>query len=66
MKQTEPQQGGGFNFAAGSVSGIGTSIPNIGNNAGLVPQGEYTQLGHFVLAVTSKGLPRWSTMRRTL
>lgn len=77
VEQTEPQEGEVFNFAAGSVSGIGTGSPNIGKKPGLVSQGDQTQFGHFVLgrndphsllvrrkAWETKGGTRWRQLSR--
>ncbi|KAK1364995.1 hypothetical protein POM88_040556 [Heracleum sosnowskyi] len=76
-KQAEPQEGEVINFASGSVSGIGTSSPNIGKKEGLVSQGAQTQFGHFVLgkndphslsfrrkAWETKGHTRWRQLSR--
>ncbi|KAK1360937.1 hypothetical protein POM88_045411 [Heracleum sosnowskyi] len=76
-KQTEPGQGGVFKFATGSVSGIGTSIPNMGDTAALVSLGDPSQVGHFMLGRNdsychlvrrrvpeTKGLTRWRQLSR--
>ncbi|XP_074358913.1 uncharacterized protein LOC141698178 [Apium graveolens] len=77
-KQTEPGQGV-FKFASGYVSGLGTSIPNMGDTGALVSLGDQNQVGHFMLGRNdsrchlfrrrdreTKGLTRWCQLSRSV